>query len=367
VRARGVSAWLLVALSSLVTASAAQSDTTTFTYDALGRLVQVSTTAGTGTTSSYTYDAADNRQNVAVATGTNLTVNPTTLPNGTVGTAYSQTIAASGGTSPYTYQTTWGTLPAGLTLAISTGVLSGTPTTAATSNFTITATDSASHTGNRAYSLTIGSAVTVTLSPATLANGTVGTAYSQAITASGGTSPYTYQTTAGTLPGGMNLSSGGVLSGTPTTATTSNFTITATDSASHTGNRAYTMTINSSGGTCSGVSYAINDVSVTEGETLTFTVTKSGSTSISCSVNYATANGTATAGTHYVANSGTLTFTSTQTSAAINVSTYNLGRTVGTKTMYVNLSSPAPAGTITDSQGVGSIGPSGDPNGCPQC
>src|SRR5207245_1270004 len=206
---------------------------------------QISTTAGTGTTSSYAYDAADNRQNVAVTTGSNLAVNPTSLPNGTVGMAYSQTIVASGGTSPYTYATTSGSLPAGLSLTGSTGVLSGTPTTAATSNFTITATDSASRTGNRAYSLAIGSAVTVTLTPTTLPNGTVGTAYSQTIVASGGTSPYTYATTAGTLPAGVTLnSSTGVLSGTPTTAATSNFTITATDSASHTGSRAYGVTIN---------------------------------------------------------------------------------------------------------------------------
>jgi hypothetical protein len=77
------------------------------------------------------------------------------------------------------------------------------------------------------------------LSPAALPNGAVGTAYSQTITASGRASPYTYATTAGALPAGLSLSSSGVLSGTPTTAGTSNFTITATDGASHTGNRAY--------------------------------------------------------------------------------------------------------------------------------
>ena len=57
-----------------------------------------------------------------------------------------------------------------------TGAITGTPTTAATSNFTITATDGLAVTGARAYAVTINAAITV--NPATLPNGTVGTAYS---------------------------------------------------------------------------------------------------------------------------------------------------------------------------------------------
>jgi Ice-binding-like/Putative Ig domain len=72
-----------------------------------------------------------------------ITLAPPTLPNGTVGVAYSQTITASGGTAPYNFSVTAGTLPAGLTLtaAGTLGLLSGTPTAAGTSTFTIRATD----------------------------------------------------------------------------------------------------------------------------------------------------------------------------------------------------------------------------------
>jgi hypothetical protein len=153
--------WLGAPIFAVTPASADQNKT--YTYDVLGRLVQVarSGTVNNGATECYAYDPANNRSNVTVQTTSDcaavtLTLSPTALANGTIGTAYSQSITTSGWTTPYTYATTAGALPAGLSLS-SSGVLSGTPTTAATSNFTITATDSASHTGNRAYSLTVAS------------------------------------------------------------------------------------------------------------------------------------------------------------------------------------------------------------------
>lgn len=77
---------------------------------------------------------------------------------------------------------------------------------------------------------------------------TAGSSVSQSITASGGTSPYTYAITSGALPQGLNLSSNGALSGTPTTAGAYSFTITATDSSTgagpYTGSCSYSGTIN---------------------------------------------------------------------------------------------------------------------------
>jgi hypothetical protein len=84
-----------------------------------------------------------------------ITVNPATLPNGTVGVAYNQTITASGGTPPYTFTITSGSLPAGLTLNPATGALSGTPTTIGTSNFIVTATDASACAGSRSYTIVI--------------------------------------------------------------------------------------------------------------------------------------------------------------------------------------------------------------------
>jgi len=86
-----------------------------------------------------------------------ITVNPSnsTLTAGTAGTPYSQTFTLTGGAGTITWSASTGTLPAGLLLNSSTGVLSGTPTIAGTSTFTIKATDANGCTGMRDYSLTI--------------------------------------------------------------------------------------------------------------------------------------------------------------------------------------------------------------------
>ena len=87
---------------------------------------------------------------------TTLSIATTTLPSGQVGTAYSATLAASGGTSPYTWSLTSGTLPAGLTLNAATGAITGTPTaTANATALTFTVTDSSSPTQSKSVSLTL--------------------------------------------------------------------------------------------------------------------------------------------------------------------------------------------------------------------
>src|SRR5438128_6255426 len=65
------------------------------------------------------------------------------LPGGQVQSAYTALLTASGGTAPYTWSVTAGALPAGLALGASTGAITGTPTAAGQSTFTVRATDSA--------------------------------------------------------------------------------------------------------------------------------------------------------------------------------------------------------------------------------
>ncbi len=124
-----------------------------------------------------------------------ITVSPTTLPSGTEGSAYSATISASGANGSYTFAVTSGSLPTGLTLNTATGLINGTPSAAATYNFTITATDTSSCTGSRAYTVVI----TAPCTPPTIAsfsqvnvtcNG--GGDGSITVTASGGVAPIQY-------------------------------------------------------------------------------------------------------------------------------------------------------------------------------
>lgn len=84
---------------------------------------------------------------------------------------------------------------------------------------------------------------TISLTPTSLPGGVQGSTYSQTLTASGGTSPYTFAVTAGALPSGLTLSSGGTLSGTPTVSGTFNFTVTATAANACTGSQSYSITI----------------------------------------------------------------------------------------------------------------------------
>jgi len=171
-----------------------------------------------------------------------ITVNPGTLPSGSVGTAYSQTLSASGGTAGYTFAVSSGTLPAGLSLNASTGVLSGTPTTSNASGVSLTfrATDANGCTGTRSINLII--CPVITLTPATLPAPVVGTAYSQTLAGSGGAAPYSFALASGSLPGWATLSSSGVLSGTPTSTTAATFTVRATDANGCSGTLSYTIT-----------------------------------------------------------------------------------------------------------------------------
>lgn len=204
----------------------------------------------------FTLTVTDNQANTATASlsitvgaGVTITISPATLTAGTVGTAYSQSLTASGGTAPYTYtvltqSTTPGALPPGLTLNASTGAVSGTPTTAGTYTFTVQATDSTQATGQQAVSLTIAAAAPLSVTTATLANGTVGTAYSATLAATGGVTPYTWSLATGTLPAGLSLSAtSGAITGTPTAAATSNFTVQVADSAKNTATKALSIVV----------------------------------------------------------------------------------------------------------------------------
>jgi hypothetical protein len=165
------------------------------------------------------------------------------LPAGAVGSSYSQTFAATGGTPPYTnWAVVSGALPGGLTLSTG-GLLSGTPTASGTFNFTVRVTDTANVTADKAFTLTINPALTIT-TPSPLPAGAVGAAYSQTFAATGGTPPYTnWAVVSGALPGGVTLSTGGLLSGTPTASGTFNFTVRVTDTANVLADKAFALTI----------------------------------------------------------------------------------------------------------------------------
>ncbi len=172
-------------------------------------------------------------------------ITTTSLPNGTQGIAYNQSVSASGGTAPYTWVIASGSLPAGLSLNPSTGAISGTPSTPGTSNFTIVVKDAGSKIDSQALSITVDpSGTTLNITTTSLPGGTVGVAYNQTVTATGGTPPYTWSISAGSLPNGLAINTTtGAITGTPTVANTFNFTVRVQDSVAASDTQALSITI----------------------------------------------------------------------------------------------------------------------------
>src|SRR5207342_2919916 len=201
--------------------------------------------------SSFTIELTD-AASVVTTKAFTLTVDPAALvitstsplPNAQVGSAYSHTLTASGGVTPYAWAVSVGTLPAGLSLNASTGEISGTPTSYGPSSFTIELTDAASVVTTKAFTLTVDPAALVITSTSPLPNAQVGSAYSHTLTASGGVTPYAWAVSVGTLPAGLSLNaSTGEISGTPTSYGPSSFTIELTDAASVVTTKAFTLTV----------------------------------------------------------------------------------------------------------------------------
>jgi putative Ig domain-containing protein len=203
-----------------------------------GAITGTPVTAGT---SSHTFTLRDSSTDLPpVQRSLALTINPpnppspptittTTLPGGTVGLAYTQPVQASGGTGTLTWSIDVGTLPQDLSLNPTTGVISGTPTVAGTSSFTVRVTDTATQTDTQALSIRINPPSPPTITTTSLPGGTVGLAYDEGLEATGGTGTLVWSLSGGSLPANLTLSPAGIISGTPTNTGTSNFTVRVTD------------------------------------------------------------------------------------------------------------------------------------------
>jgi hypothetical protein len=193
-----------------------------------------------------------------------LAITTTSLPAGSAGAAYNAAVSASGGATPYTFAAS--NLPGGLSINSATGAITGTPTQNAqgTSAVTITVTDStqpSAQTATATLNVAI-SAAQLTITTTSLPGGTVGVAFSGAIAASGGITPYTYS--ASNLPSGLSIAAAtGAITGTPTQSGTTTAAFTVTDStkpAAQTATASLGITINpaSSGSLCGGMSTGDN-------------------------------------------------------------------------------------------------------------
>lgn len=199
------------------------------------------TPAGPAATASFTITVTDagtpqqtDSQALTLDIVDPLVITTATLPGTSVGAAYNQSLAATGGTLPYTFSIGGGSLPAGIVLGVN-GALTGPATAQATSQtFTVVVTDSSSPALTATLSFTI--AVTLEIVTTSLPDAAGGEFYSQTLQAQGGLLPRSWRRTAGSMPAGIAdpVAATGTVSGTPDpvcAASTAVFTAEVSDSA----------------------------------------------------------------------------------------------------------------------------------------
>lgn len=214
---------------------------------------------------------------------TPLAISTSLLPAGYLSTPYLQYIPITGGITPFSFTYT-GILPAGLFFNSSTGRISGTPATAGFTNLSITVSDSAyptPATATKTVSIRIWNALVI--STTTIPEGTQKTAYSVALSGSGGAAPLSWSIATGTLPQGISFdSTSGAISGTPIACGAFPFSARLTDSASppKSVDKNLLLTI-----TCSN-DYIISGNAGIEGAIVTYNGTESGTVIADGSGNY---------------------------------------------------------------------------------
>ena len=202
-------------------------------------------TAGTPLTASRALSIT-----IAAATSP-VSITNTSLVNGQTGVAYSQTIAATGGTAPYTFGiTASSSLPAGLTLNSTSGAVFGTPTATGTTVITFTVTDSAGtpNTAAKTLSITVNAgpaASVLAVSTTALPDGRDTVTYTRSVAATGGRAPYSWALEAGSnpLPTGLAITGGGIITGTPSAVGSFDFTVEVTDADASVATADLTITI----------------------------------------------------------------------------------------------------------------------------
>ncbi len=157
----------------------------------------------------------DHTAALSTSTSEPFTLITSSLLPGTFGNNYYQTLTAAHGTLPYTWSIPSGSLPYGLSLEPSTGLISGIPTATGTFCFTAQVTDAEMRTDTGTICISIYEPLIITTP--SLPSGTIGVPYSQTLTAAGGIGSYTWSDS-GNLPDGLSLNiATGVISGIPTT------------------------------------------------------------------------------------------------------------------------------------------------------
>jgi len=375
----------------MLAAAASAAETTAYTYDALGRLVTVAVSGGPndGRQTSTSFDPAGNRTNYSIggAPVANFSIADVTVTEGGTATLTVSRTGATSGAATVNYGTSNGSAAAPGDYTAASGTLSFAAGETSKTISIATISDGANE-GVETFGVALSSpsagngisyvnaVVAIIDVPKISISGTSvveGGAASLTVTRTGFASAafnVSYSTVNGTAisPDDFTATTGTLsfLSG----ETSKTISVPTANDTVYEGPEAFTVVLSGPTGgavidTGTGTvslgdndappSFAVSGASATEGSNIVLTVTKSGSTQISHSVNYGTANGTAAAPGDYGASSGTLTFLPGETSKTITISTVDDGTYETAETFSLNLSGATGGATISTPTGTGTI------------
>ena len=234
----------------------------------------------TRSTETFAFSSPAGTENIGTApVPAPVAITTATLPGATVGSSYSQLLAASGGTVPYLWSVTAGLLPGGLSLGTG-GVISGIPGAAGTAAFTVKVVDGKGVATTRNFTLSVAAPVQtapVVIATQYLPPGAVWAPYNSYLGATGGKSPYSWSVQSGLLPYGLTLNSvTGAISGTPSTPGTFASTLKATDAQGISATRSFSIQIGNYAIANARVGYAYYYKLGASGGTLPYTWTLTG-------------------------------------------------------------------------------------------
>lgn len=172
-----------------------------------------------------------------------LVVTTDLLAQATEGVIYGESLAAKGGTPPYSWSIGI-PMPDGLSVS-PTGAISGIPLTNGNFNLPLTVTDSIGNTASNTAVLTIDPAPVLQIDTTAIPQAVIGISYDTQLNASGGIFPYTWSLTSGILPSGIILSPDGLLSGISMASGIFEFATTVTDGIGASVSKSFWMVVNS--------------------------------------------------------------------------------------------------------------------------